>query len=110
MTTWLRALAVAVALTACAPMTWQRPDTGAEQARLDAAECRTIALHQARNLAWRHDLLHRWTPFRRRHGHTFFGPDPFFDSPFDSPFYLRHELEYDCLRAKGYALVPAPAY
>ncbi len=108
MNTWLRALAVAVALAACAPMTWQRPDTSAEQARRDQAECRTIAFDQARGLALRHGLLHRRL-FRWRHGHTVFGPDPFFDSPFDSPFYLRQELEYDCLRAKGYALVPAPA-
>lgn len=105
MNTW--PLALAVALAACTPMTWHRPSTNAEQARLDRAECRTIAFDQARGLALRHDLLHRH--FRWRHGHTVFGPDPFFDSPFDSPFFLRAELERDCLRAKGYRLVPGPS-
>ena len=88
-------------LAACAPVAWQRPDTSAEQARVDQEECQAIALTQARRLALHDDLLRHWTPFRWRRGHRLFGPDPF-----ESPFLLRRDLERDCLRAKGYRLEP----
>ena len=100
---------VLVALGACTAVTWQRPDTDAEQTRLDRAECRVIAAQQARRLTLHRHLLYQNRLFRWRHGRYVFDPDPFDDGPFDSPYYLRQDLAHQCLKAKGYSLVPAPA-
>ncbi len=106
----LGAAALAV-VGACAPMTWTRPGTSTETAQADRIECRTIAARQADALAFRRGLfqpfpLHRW-----RHGRYGFDPfdDGFLDSPFDDPFFLAHELERECLGAKGYRLTPVQA-
>ncbi|MEX2648961.1 MAG: hypothetical protein WD673_08110 [Alphaproteobacteria bacterium] len=105
--------AVLAVVGACAPMTWTRPGTSAETAQADRIECRAIAARQADALAFRRGLIHPFPLHRWRHGRYGFDADPFgddfYDSPFDDPFFLAHELERECLRAKGYRLTPVPA-
>lgn len=102
----LLALALA-ALGACAPMTWARPGTSARIASADQAECRTIAHRQADALTFHRGYAS--SLFRWRHGRYVYDPDPFLDSPFDDPFFLARDLARECLRAKGYRLVPVDA-
>lgn len=98
-------LIVTAFLGACGPsLVWDRPSTSIDEARLDAAECRSLARDQA---------------FRE----SFFafptGPHGFFPSrsgrrpydPFGDPTFRRElresELQQFCLRSRGYRLVPA---
>lgn len=102
----LMALAAA-ALWACAPMTWARPGTSAEMAAADQTECRAIAYRQADALAFHRGYAS--SLFHWRHGRYVYDPDPFLDSPFDDTFFLARDLARECLRAKGYRLVPVEA-
>lgn len=102
----IAALGGLLLLAGCAPMAWSRPDTSVAQLEADRTECRTIARRQAQDLAFRYRLLHPHRLFHRHHGRYVLDHDPFFDDDLDEPFFLRHDLERACLRAKGYRLVP----
>jgi hypothetical protein len=96
-----------VTLAGCAPMEWRKAGVTAEVAAADAAECRRIAQVQAWRLEWRRGLFSHGHLVRGADGRLYRAFDPFFDDgPFEDRFFLEQELEDDCLRAKGYELVP----
>ena len=99
---WLLAAGL---MAACTPTTWSRPGVDDAALAADQAECRSIAVRQARHLAFRHGLLYPPRLFRWRHGRFVFDDDPF-DRRFADETFLRRRLERDCLIAKGYRRVP----
>jgi hypothetical protein len=92
-------------------MEWRKAGVAPAVAAADRAECRRIAQYQAWRLDWLRGLIDRGHWVRGADGRFYRVFDPFFDDgPFEDRFFLEQDLEDECLRAKGYTLVPlAPA-
>lgn len=93
----LLAVAVALAVTACTPMTWSRPGFNQAEAQADYADCSRAAWREANYFRWRQDF-HSFSRFDRRRRWLGFGD-------FDS-LGLESDLTRFCMRSKGYGLVP----
>jgi hypothetical protein len=93
--------------TACTPLYWVRPDTGAQQLETDLQHCQREAWREA---SWRWSFYY---PFGPSFVHDLHGrrvmvwqPAPLYD-PFGDRFFEESRLTQFCMRAKGYELVPA---
>lgn len=92
-----------LALSACAPMEWVRPDTAPEQAKRDGVDCQQAAWREARSRDWFHSPYGPW-PYRDVFGRRMFWPYNSFGYPFDDPYLEEARLAQFCMRNKGYEL------
>lgn len=106
----LRLLMVSVPalLAACGPpMEWHKPNVNLTEARLDEAECRSLARDQAfRDSFYGSGFAGRgfgpgypWSPYGRSYS-------PFYYDSFMNRSQREYELQSFCLRARGYSLQP----
>jgi hypothetical protein len=88
-------------------MQWTRPDTSDEQLRQDSADCRQWAWGEAWRRSW---FYPRFPPVVARDAlgrPVWLWDDPRFPDPFDDRFLEESRLANQCLRSRGYELVPA---
>ncbi|MEZ5936241.1 MAG: hypothetical protein R3F54_30935 [Alphaproteobacteria bacterium] len=93
-----------LALTACAPMAWQKEGASPAEVDVALAECSQLAQDEA----WRQSWEARWPPpfYDRRYMPPYYSlRDPFwFDYP--SSAELEWDLRNFCMHSKGFRLRP----
>jgi hypothetical protein len=107
----LIALVTLVLAGACSPMRWEHPSLSAKddpQLGLDQEYCRAWAERQAfaASGAYGGYGTPRYRRVRGRDGRYYFEPDLISGPEFGSPAAQRWRYEDECMRAKGYQLVP----
>jgi hypothetical protein len=97
----LAALSVAVAVGACTPMQWVKPDAPTDQVGVDEQACRLAAAREARyNAYW---YQHRMQPVVVGPGQVIWPSGPFVD-PYAQQFFDENRLAHFCMESKGYEL------
>ncbi|TMH96079.1 MAG: hypothetical protein E6H44_00525 [Betaproteobacteria bacterium] len=97
----------ALAVAACTPMQWVKPEATPQQLSQDAAQCQQEAWREARFRAWLYRPIGP-TIMQDAQGRRFFvWPASPFGDPFSDQLMEEARLASFCMRSKGYELVPA---
>lgn len=98
-------IALMLSLAGCGPaMEWYRPNTSADAARQDAAECRGEARDEAFRESFSYGPPFYSFPYYGARGSRYWR-DPLYD-PFFAREMREQSLQEFCLRSRGYRLVP----
>jgi hypothetical protein len=100
------ALAAMLACAACGPTRWDRPDTTAQAAEADLADCRRSAQQETQRDAARYAIgpgypLWRGSPYDDVRWRAEYD-----QWSFNQRIYLRNRLVAYCMHTKGYERVP----
>lgn len=115
LTAFLPLLAVLAFMAGCGPaLEWTRPDTGLAQARLDSAECGSLARQQAFRESFVYGPVIPGPPY---YGPAYYGPGYPWHGRYGPGLAYRNDFMWQarresdlqdfCLRARGYSLTPA---
>ena len=100
----LSAVALLGLSAACADLQWHRPGVDQEALARDFEECRQIARVRAAREAWPFSLLTRRVAAFDRDGMPVVAHPP---PHYTERFVLEQDYTRECMREKGYELVPA---